>query len=326
MEKLTVLAVDTGNYSIKTPNCSFRASLVVDHGDLRGERLVLPDGTGYSIGKIDTNHQDTKATEEYKRLVMVGMAKELMFLSKKSEEKMPKKYVRDNILLALGLPPEHMSRYRDIYTEYFVGRYKFEYAEINFELTVNEVMVFPQCLAAASGYLDDYMDEADDIFLIDIGGYTTDVIRIFEGRPDRSIVISSPYGVQHYYNELQHRILTEKNWRMGPDSFDSYFLKGSNNDRKKKNKLASLYDESNKEYVFKMLAGLYTQGVRMESALPVFLGGGSKIFKEAIKEYFHERIPNAMYDPEFITDVKANAIGYRDMALERLEKREKTNR
>ena len=55
--------------------------------------------------------------------------------------------------------------------------------------------------------------------------------------------------------------------------------------------------------------------------VPVFFGGGSKVFQTAIKKYFAEALPEAMFDPEFIIDVKANAIGYKNNAEQILHKR-----
>ena len=80
---VTVLAVDTGNHSMKTPNTVFRASLIRDAGNLEGDRLILPNGDGYCIGNTEENHTDSKANEKYKMLTMIAMAKELIAQSKK---------------------------------------------------------------------------------------------------------------------------------------------------------------------------------------------------------------------------------------------------
>ena len=317
---VTVLAVDTGNHSMKTPNTVFRASLIRDAGNLEGDRLILPNGDGYCIGNTEENHTDSKANEKYKMLTMIAMAKELIAQSKKSVENLPKSYTRDNVVLALGLPPEHMQTYKEEYKKYFVGRYVFTYANISFNLNVTEVMVFTQCLGAAGGYLGGLMKKHTDIYLIDIGGYTTDVLRIFNGNPDRNVVITDSFGVLHYYHDLRHTIATKKKWRLGNENFDHYFVETKKED-KPNDRCYDIYEETSKEYTDKMMSDLYSQGVRLESALPVFFGGGSKVFQTAIKNYFAESLPEAMFAPEFITDVKANAIGYKNNAEQILNKR-----
>ena len=70
--KPMLIAVDTGNHSIKTPNTVFRACYTEYDGALGGDCLVY-EGKSYSICDKKFPHEDNKANFDYMLLVMIAM-------------------------------------------------------------------------------------------------------------------------------------------------------------------------------------------------------------------------------------------------------------
>lgn len=312
--KPMLIAVDTGNHSIKTPNTVFRACYTEYDGALGGDCLVY-EGKSYSICDKKFPHEDNKANFDYMLLVMIAMAKEIMLKKEKRDLRLPE-VIEQNVVLCLGLPPLHVKKYRDQYIEFYKRDYEFSYAGQKFKIHVDDVMIFSQCLAAANSQLGNIVSKGSNIYLIDIGGYTTDILNLVKesgsGRVElnKDCIRTMNKGVLRMYSSIVNRIEEEKDYEIPFMDLERYFLE-TKRSVQLEDQLHEIYDSVSKDYVFNLLNGFLEEGVKLTSAVPVFLGGGSQIFMSHIKDYFAGK--SHRYEPIFITDVKANAQGYLDM-------------
>ena len=192
---LTIISVDTGNKNIKTPNTQPFNSGLICHGTsappLSVETLRY-DGKYYSLTekRIPTMFDKTE-TEDFYILTLFAAAKEI------AAQDGPKPAYRKDICLALGLPPTHLQELKPKYLKYF-GRggqhVEFTYNGTHYNLRVARVEVFPQGYAAVVPYLGKIRDKTRS-YIIDIGGYTTDVVMLKKGgEPDLDFCESFMYG------------------------------------------------------------------------------------------------------------------------------------
>lgn len=315
--KPTLLSVDTGNFSIKTPTFIFRSAYTEYDGALGGECLEVGDKS-YALCDKRMPYIENKADERYRILVMIAMAKELLYKMEKRGQRIPDVTER-NVVLCMGLPPQHLKKYRDQYKEFYTGDYEFSYAGHRFMLHVTDVMVFAQCLAAANSQLGSIISQANNIYLIDIGGNTSDVLNIVKKGGDITLnfdcIRTMRKGIIRLYDSIINRIEEDMDYEIPFTDLDQYYLEPRRAVQLKE-PLHEIYDEQCEMYTHNLLNGFLEDGVRLNSALPVFLGGGSAVMLPHIQSFFEAR--SHRYDPIFITDVRANAIGYQEMAKDAL--------
>ena len=139
-----LIAIDHGNYAIKTPNYSFVSGL--------SEHTVKPpltdeileyDGRYWTLsGKRLSYMRDKTQDERYFVLSLFAIAKELQSYGNYAPI--------EQIDLAVGLPPEHYGVLKDKFAHYFKrdGVIKFVYQDRPYNIIINRVMVFPQAYAA----------------------------------------------------------------------------------------------------------------------------------------------------------------------------------
>lgn len=139
-----LIAIDHGNYAIKTPKNSFISGL--------SEHTVKPPmcyeileyaGSYWTLsGKRLSYMSDKTQDDRYFILSLFAIARELEANGRHSHI--------EHIELAVGLPPEHYGILRDSFAKYFkrYGVIKFNYKDKPYSIIVDKVLVFPQAFEA----------------------------------------------------------------------------------------------------------------------------------------------------------------------------------
>lgn len=298
---MQVISVDTGNRLIKTPHFVFNAGLV-----RHGKRLpaiktdmICFKGEYYSITQERNPYIKDKSTDDtYFLLTLFAIAKELSRKGKHPDG------VREKIYLAVGLPPSHIPFYRDTYAEYFISNGKevsFEYNGENFDIEISRVTVFPQGFSAVAeimGQLKNY----PRTYIIDIGGYTTDVVMLANGKPDMSFCHSFNFGVIHMDNQVKRIVSAQYDVELEDDHIEGTLM---GNTTLPANIRDTIHQEAER-YADLLMRNLKEKGIDPTINMVLFVGGGSELFRNVLNRV----CPNAMFQ----SDVKANAIGYAKMA------------
>lgn len=310
---MKIIGVDTGNRCIKTSHAApFDAGLVY-HGTTPPAVSVdtlFYKGRYYSLSATRGAYRQDKTTDEqYFILTLFAIAREILV----TEE--PKSSYEREIILSLGLPLSHVQNLRGRYQTHFSGRgepVKFSYNGIPFKITIREVMVFAQGFAAiAQPEYYESISKRAVVFALDIGGYTTDIIKLVWGKPQMDFCVSYDKGVIHLYQQVHQAIANEFQIDI-PDVMIDAILQDTENPNPA---VSAAVKDVAKRYAQELFHFLEDQKVDFKISHLVFLGGGSLLMKDTLFDLIPQK------DVTIIPDIRANARGYERQALAVCKKR-----
>lgn len=218
----------------------------------------------------------------------------------------------EQIDLAVGLPPEHYGMLREKFAQYFrrSGAVNFVYKERPLSVVIRHVLVYPQAYAAVipqSGQLLKTLR----VFVIDIGGFTTDVLLLRNGKPDLQFCRSLESGVITMNNDIIRKISAQHDMKI-EDEHISAVLQGRETilpeDVKK------TIRESAQLHAKEILDQLRELQVDLRTNPAIFIGGGSSLFRPLLEQ------SSMVAQASYVEDPKANAIGYEMMARQQLSR------
>ena len=294
-----VIGVDTGNKCIKTVNNVF-ISGVKSHAikPAISDEVLEYKGVYYTLTSERIAYlQDKTETDEYFILTLFAIAKELNH----------RKISKDGCVkidLAVGLPPSHLSRLQEPFAQYFKKSFvAFKYNGEDFLISVENVKTFPQGYAAI---IPSYSNirQIPKSYIIDIGGYTTDVILLKNGVPDMAFCESLNFGVIELYNRIQRRIAAEFGRSPDEAQIDSVWETGEEIFRT----MSQTIQKETEAYVDEIFRRLHEMGIDLILSHAILIGGGSIKLKRFIdaSPYLARRT--------YIDSIQANAIGYEALA------------
>lgn len=289
-----LFSIDHGNSAIKTPNFVFTSGLADYPVKPPVETDVLEfDGHFWTLsGQRIAYMRDKTKDERYFVLTLFAIAKELQ------KAGMIQSVVETD--LAVGLPPEHY-KLRRRFAEYFLrGRVSFVFNGTPISLVIDNVMVYPQAYAAVVPQAQ-VLRETPRTFVIDIGGFTTDVLLLREARSDLQFCRSLEMGVIPMSNDIIGQVSALHDIKIDDDHIVDVI----------QGRPTILPDDVRKtifgtvqHYAANILDKLRELQVDLRATPAIFVGGGSVLFEKFIKE------SPLVAKAEFIQDAKANAIGY----------------
>lgn len=313
---LMIIGIDHGNSQIKTVHTIFTSG-INEHGTVKPplpSDILCYEGKYYSISSTREAY-DRKKTEDEKNFIMTlfAIAKEILASNQYKASA--------TVHLAVGLPPEHFSRQKQEFAEYFTNRKKtweFTYSDAKtaqdyeFKIKLGEVFVFPQAFSAIAtrpSVLKNYSAS----YVIDIGGYTVDTLLLSNGKPDLQKCFSFELGIITMNAAIAHRVNSEFGIKIEENHITDVLL---NNPTILNDDVQSLIREQADKHTQKILRTLRENGIELKASPAVFIGGGSMILKDLINE---SSLVAKNYT-EFIEDISANAIGYEALANTALRK------
>ena len=299
-----LIAVDHANYSVKTPNFSFISGLS-EHSvkpPLSDEVLEYQGSYWTLSGRRLPYMRDKTQDERFFILTLFAIARELKSAGKNS--------AFEPVDLAVGLPPEHYGMLRDRFARYFrrTDPVNFVYQEHPMTISIRQVFVYPQAYAAVipqSGQLLKTLR----VFVIDIGGFTTDVLLLRSGKPDLQFCRSLESGIITMNNEIIGKVSAQHDMKI-EDEHISAVLQGRETilpeDVKK-----TIYDAAQR-HAKDILDQLRELQVDLRTNPAIFTGGGSILLRSLL-----ENSPLVSH-ASFIEDPRANAVGYAMLASHQL--------
>ena len=191
-----LIAIDHGNYAIKTPHTAFLSGLS-EHKvkPPLAEEVVEYGGSYWTLsGKRLPYMRDKTRDSRFFVLTLFAIGREL--------ERRGSLLPFEQIDLAVGLPPEHYGMLRDKFAQYFRrGVVKFTYKEQPIHLDIRRVLVYPQAYAAVIPQSGQLL-KTPRVFIVDIGGFTTDVLLLRNGKPDLQFCRSLESGSSPWTTRL----------------------------------------------------------------------------------------------------------------------------
>lgn len=302
-----LVAIDHGNYAVKTPHFSFISGLA-EHTvkPPLADEVLEYEGKYWTLsGKRLSYMRDKTRDDRYFILSLFAIAKELAAAGSNS--------AFEQVDLAVGLPPEHFGMLRERFAQYFrrFGTINFVYNDRPMSIVIRNVYVYPQAYAAVipqSGQLLKTLR----IFVIDIGGFTTDVLLLRKGKPDLQFCRSLESGVITMNNDIIGKISAQHDMKI-EDEHISAVLQGQETILPEDVKRT--IQEAAQLHAKDILDKLRELQVDLRTNPAIFIGGGSVLFRPLLER------TSLVTQASYVEDPKANAIGYAILAAQQIARR-----
>lgn len=292
-----IIGVDNGNKLTKTLNNNFisgvtstelQPALNVDWLKFENMYYVLSNDRNLYL-------RDKTVDERTFVLTLFAVAKEILSRDLYSSFL--------EIDLAVGLPPEHLSTLASKFKNYFLKKemVSFFYKDKLFRLHFKSVNCFPQTFAAIAKDMSE-IAEYSTVYVVDIGGYTMDVLEINDGNLNFEKCQSKEFGVIKMYNKVI-KAMRAVNIIISEKEIDDIILGNV-----EKILLPVEYQVEIKkivdDYINAAFSTLREDDCDIKNRYTFFIGGGSKLFAEYIKN-------NKLVGKHKINySISANAEGY----------------
>lgn len=297
-----LFAIDHGNSAIKTPDFVFTSGLTDYPVKPPVETDVLEFGGIFWTlsGERIPYMRDKTKDERFFILSLFAIAKEL----RQREALQPMVEAE----LAIGLPPEHYEL-RNRFAEYFKrGTVQFKFNDSPISLMIRQVLVYPQAYAAVVPQAQ-IIQQNPRTFVVDIGGFTTDVLLLRGVQPDMQFCRSLEMGAIPMANGIIGRVSALHDIKIDDDHIADVI----------QGRPTILPDDVQetirttvKSYAAGILDKLRELQVDLRATPAIFTGGGAALFRTFIET------SSQVAKAEFVADPKANAVGFGMLATAQL--------
>ena len=308
MAELMICGIDHGNGNIKTEHTVFPCGLVTydSRPELFGGADILKyKDKYYTLSDTRMPYRDNKTTnDDYFILTLFALVKE----AKERNERLNGR----EVVLACGLPPADFSRQAKSFKDYFLSRRKngvqFEYNDTSIIFYIRDVVLAPQDFAAVIALQGNLLRDYDDVYCIDIGDGTVDLLKMHGGRPDLSVCVSNPSGIAVLRGEIRDNVQRETGKHL-TSQIESVLL-----GRKTvlSQNILDMIDSDAAKWTKCITDELHTTVPDFTVAPTIILGGGQIVLRKYLSA------SDAFDMVEYIDDIKANAIGYAAIARTQL--------
>ena len=291
-----IIGIDHGYYAIKTRQVSFPSGIIrYDYEPYTMQNVLQYQGKYYVCGTgRQTLVKNKTSNDNYYLLTLAAIAEEIKH--RKAERK-------TEVILAVGLPLSSFGREKQGFREYLLRKeqpVRFLYESELYEITIKDVKLFPQGYSALALH-PEYLKNEPSVLLVDIGGWTVDLMRLDNAVPNAATCRSLELGVIRCIDETAEqvrrntglsvtdiqieRVLNGQSCSMDPAAKEIIVRQGR------------LYTE-------KILSAIMEAGFDLKAIPSVIMGGGASILKR------HVTPQDGLCRQIYLTDVHANASGY----------------
>lgn len=307
-----IIGIDNGNANTKTEHTAFTSGVTehISKPPMAKEVIHFQDKY-YSLTTNRLKYERDKTKNHFCFvLTLFGIAKEILA----SEQ-----YRADetyNVILSVDLPPEHFSMQREKFAKYFSQfgeQVRFTYNDMPFTVRINpKVQVYPQGYAAVVTKASK-VKSYSRFYIVDIGGYTTDVILIVDNIPDLSCCYSLESGIITMNNKIKRSVSSAFDLAIDERHIEDV-LAGRATAFDNNLPVIEEIHRSVQTYTNDILNELREYKVDLRANPAFFLGGGAVLLEPFIKQ---SGMVSVM---EFIPDICANAVGCSILAKARLSR------
>ena len=270
--KMTIkLGVDNGNYNTKSSEGMLYASGYTASGEefITDEMQLFYEGRYYAVGEHRMRFQQDKTKGPDAFILTLPAISGAMKKAGVSEAE---------IFLGVGLPIEAYGVQKDAFRQYFLrGEVDFRFEGADYRCRIMDCKVFAQGHAALCRYYPQ-LREYQSVTLVDIGGYTVDVLTMHNFRLDRSSCASLRMGTITLYTRIQDT-LRQRDILL-TDELVTDAIRGRIQ-HVDKDFIRQTVERAVREYVTELINALRERGLDLR--LPtVFAGGGAELLKDSL--------------------------------------------
>ena len=288
------IALDHGWSSIKGEHTFMETSVVpVEYTPLTNHGLLEYKGKKYIVGQGRLGKQATKTeNENYFLLTLAGIAKELKYQGKAQAE---------HVELYAGVPLTLFGAERKEFRDYLwhKERISFYFEGVHYSFYMDKVKIYAQCYAAIANRMGDM----DRLRCVDLGSWTLDVLSVRDKIPMDKDAYTYELGLITTIERIKKDALPTLRCEIPEDDIiDVIRGKQSNVNAD----FIPFIEKGLQQYADDVEAKLREIKVDLAHENIVYVGGGACV----MKRFGRTKGRNIQY----VTDVKANAIGYRYLA------------
>ena len=291
-----IVGIDHGYYAIKTKHVSFPSGIIeYDYEPYTMQNVLQYRGRYYVCG---TGRQmlvkNKTSNDNYYLLTLAAIAEEIKH--RKAERK-------TEVILAVGLPLSSFGREKQGFREYLLRKEQpvsFLYESEWYEIQIKDVKLFPQGYSALALH-PEYLKNEPSVLLVDVGGWTVDLMRLDNGVPNAATCRSLELGVIRCMDEILEQIRRNTGLSVTETQVER-ILQGKPCSMPAE--VVSLIERQGRLYIEKILSAITEAGFDLRAVPSIFMGGGTAIFQHRVSNQ------DRLCRPIYLTDVHANAAGY----------------
>lgn len=290
-----IIGIDHGYYAIKTKQVCFPTGIIrYEYEPYTMQNVLQYRGEYYVCGTgRQTLVKDKTANDNYYLLTLAALAQEIR---KRKGERTAK------VVLAAGLPLTGFGREKQKFKEYLFQKQliRFLYEGERYEIQIEDVKLFPQGYSALALY-PEYLKDEPSVLLVDIGGWTVDLMRLDNAVPNAATCRSLELGVIRCMDEIREQVRRNTGLSVTETQIERV-LRGKPSSMPAE--VVSLIERQGRLYIEKILSAITEAGFDLRAVPSVFMGGGAAIFQHRVSTQ------DLLCRPIYLTDVHANAAGY----------------
>lgn len=290
-----VIGIDHGYYAIKTKQVCFPTGIIrYEYEPYTMQNVLQYQGEYYVCGTgRQTLVKDKTANDNYYLLTLAALAQEIR---KRKGERTAK------VVLAAGLPLTGFGREKQKFKEYLFQKQliRFLYEGERYEIQIEDVKLFPQGYSALALY-PEYLKDEPSVLLVDIGGWTVDLMRLDNAVPNAATCRSLELGVIRCIDEILEQVRRNTGLSITETQVER-ILQGKSYSMPAE--VVSLIEKQGRLYIEKILSAITEAGFDLRAVPSIFMGGGAAIFQHRVSTQ------DRLCRPIYLTDIHANAAGY----------------
>ena len=276
-----IIGIDHGYYAIKTRHFSFPAGIVAyTHEPYTLQNTLEYGGRFFVCGTGRQSLLRSKtANDNYYLLTLAAIAKEIR---QRGETQ------KCSVTLAAGLPLAGFGREKKPFRDYLLRssqladglrpvRYCFEGTP--YEVTIEDVKLFPQGYSAIAIHPELIQNEPS-VLLMDIGGWTVDLMRLDNGVPNAATCRSLELGMIRCMDETKEQIRRDTGLSV-TDAQVERVLAGKNCSMD--DKARAIIQRQGRLYTERLLSAAMEAGFDLKAMPVVMLGGGAAVVKGNVR-------------------------------------------
>lgn len=275
------IGIGHGYYAIKTRHFSFPAGIVAYTHEPYTLQNTLEYGGRFFVcgtGRQPLLRSKT-ANDNYYLLTLAAIAKEIR---QRGETQ------KCSVTLAAGLPLAGFGREKKPFRDYLLRssqladglrpvRYCFEGTP--YEVTIEDVKLFPQGYSAIAIHPELIQNEPS-VLLMDIGGWTVDLMRLDNGVPNAATCRSLELGMIRCMDETKEQIRRDTGLSV-TDAQVERVLAGKNCSMD--DKARAIIQRQGRLYTERLLSAAMEAGFDLKAMPVVMLGGGAAVVKGNVR-------------------------------------------
>lgn len=296
MLKTMNIGIDHGYYAIKTRHFSFLAGIAVYSHEPHTLQNTLEYGGKFYVcgtGRQPILRNKTE-NDNYYLLTLAAIAREIKQRGENTE---------CSVTLAAGLPLAGFGREKKFFREYLLRSSQpvcFKFEGVPYKITIEDVKLFPQGYSAIAIHPELIQNEPS-VLLMDIGGWTVDLMRLDNGVPNASTCRSLELGMIRCIDETKEQVRRDVGLSVTDAQVERVLAgKPCSMDEKAR----SIIRRQGRLYTERLLSAVMESGFDLKAIPVVMLGGGASVVKGNVSPQ------DGLCRVFALTDDRVNAEGF----------------